>query len=67
MFGCQRKYKETDVYDTGGSGYGGFTFSKFERLICGGSFTLGERKQSSSFRELLAIKLVLQSYGKDFS
>ena len=50
--------------DASGSGYGGFTFSKFERLICSGSFTSEERKQSSSFRELLAIKLVLKSYGK---
>ena len=50
--------------DVSGSGYGGFMFSKFERLICSGSFTSEERKQSSSFRELLAIKLVLKSYGK---
>ena len=50
--------------DASGSGYGGFTFSKFGRLICSGSFTSEERKQSSSFRELFAIKLVLKSYGK---
>ena len=37
--------------------------SKFERLICSGSFT-SERKQSSSYRELLTITLVLKSYGK---
>ena len=44
-------------------GYGGFTVSKLGKYICSGKFTPDETIQSSTFRELLAVKLVLQSYG----
>ena len=44
-------------------GYGGFTVKKLEKLICTGKFTPHESEKSSTFRELLAVKLVLQSYS----
>ena len=48
-------------------GYGGFTVHKLQKLICSGKFTFREKQQSSTFRELLAVKFVLQSYAKILS
>lgn len=53
--------------DASQSGYGGFTMSKLGRLICAGKFTIHETQQSSTFRELLAVKKVLQSYDSILS
>ena len=49
--------------DAGESGYGGFMVNQLEKLVCCGKFTEYEKQQSSTFRELLAVKLVLQGYG----
>ena len=50
----------TDVCDTG---YGGFALLRLQKLICSDTFSQHESQQSSTYRELLAVKLVLQSYG----
>ena len=50
----------TDASDTG---YGGFTVDKLGNHICTGRFSEDEATMSSTFRELLAVKLVLKSYG----
>ena len=49
--------------DASQGGYGGFTISRLGTLICAGKFTPHETQLSSTFRELLAVKLVLQSYA----
>ena len=49
--------------DAGESGYGGFMVNQLEKLVCRGKFTEYEKQQSSTFRELLAVKFVLQGYG----
>ena len=51
----------TDASDTG---YGGFTVDKLGEHVCTGKFTPEEANTSSTHRELLAIKFVLQSYGQ---
>jgi hypothetical protein len=48
--------------DASDSGYGGFSFHRLEKLVCAGKFTAQESSRSSTYRELLAVKLVLQSY-----
>ena len=50
--------------DAAGTGWGGFTLFRLEELICSGKFNAFEQQQSSTYRELLAVKLVLQSYGQ---
>ena len=47
--------------DPSGDGYGDFTVHRLQKLICSGKFTFHEKQQSFTFRELLAVKLVLQS------
>ena len=47
--------------DAAGSGWGGFMLFRLEKLICNGKFSIFERQQSSTYRELLAVKLVFQS------
>ena len=49
--------------DASESGYGGFTVDRLGQMICAGKFTPHESHLSSTYRELLAVKLVLQSYG----
>ena len=51
--------------DASSTGYGGFYVSKLGQHICTGEFTSSEASASSTFRELLAVKLVLQSYGEE--
>ena len=51
--------------DASSTGYGGFYVSKLGQHICTGEFTSSEANTSSTFRELLAVKLVLQSYGEE--
>ena len=66
--GCTFKHRPTTTQmvfsDASQDGYGGFTVHKLQRLICSGKFTASEMKESSTYREILAVKLVLQSYGK---
>ena len=50
--------------DAAGSGWGGFMLFRLEKLICNGKFNIFERQQSSTYRELLAVKLVFQSYSR---
>ena len=50
--------------DAAGSGWGGFMLFRLEKLICNGKFSIFERQQSSTYRELLAVKLVFQSYSR---
>ena len=50
----------TDASDTG---YGGFTVDNLGEHICAGKFSAEEADSSSTCRELLAVKFVLQSYG----
>ena len=50
--------------DASSSGYGGYTAHRLQKLICSGKFSYSESQQSSTFREILAVKLVLMSYGK---
>ena len=49
--------------DASGQGWGGFTLHRLEKLVCHGRFTEGESQESSTYRELLAVKFVLESYG----
>ena len=49
--------------DASQHGYGGFTVTRLGKLICAGKFTPEETLQSSTFREVLAVKLTLQSYS----
>ena len=50
--------------DASDHGYGGFTMSRLHQHICAGRFNHHEASQSSTHRELLAVKYMLQSYGK---
>ena len=52
--------------DANRDGYG-FTVHRLQKLICNGKFTFHDKQQSSTFRGLLAVKLVLQSYAKNLS
>ena len=65
--GCSFKHRPATTQmvftDASEDGYGGFTVHKLQKLICAGKFDRYAREQSSTFRELLAVKLVLQSYG----
>ena len=49
--------------DASNDGYGGFMVHRLEEQICCGSFTEYEKQLSSTFRELLAVKFALKSYG----
>jgi len=53
--------------DASGSGYGGYIIEKQQKFIACGKFTFDETKQSSTYRELLAVKLTLQSFSKILS
>ena len=50
--------------DASSVGYGGYMVHRLEKLICCGKFSDIDKTSSSTFRELLAVKLVLKSYGK---
>ena len=69
--GCSFKPRVTNskmvFTDASSTGYGGFYVSKLGQHICTGEFTNSEANSSSTFRELLAVKLVLQSYGEELS
>ena len=47
--------------DASGRGYGGYVLQKLGEVIAQGSFTEEEREGSSTLRELLAVKYVLES------
>ena len=65
--GCTFKHRSTTAQviftNASGDGYGGFTVQKMQTLICSGKFSCNEKQQSSTYREVLAVKRVLQSYG----
>ena len=67
MNGCYFKPQNTTTQmiftDASDTGYGGYMVHRLGEQICAGSFTNEESNTSSTFRELLAVKLVLQSYG----
>ena len=67
MNGCSFKPQNTTTTmiftDASSTGYGGYTVQQLGELICAGTFTNDEVETSSTFRELLAVKYVLQSYG----
>ena len=50
----------TDASDTG---YGGFVAERLNKVICVGKFSNFEKMESSTSRELSAVKYVLQSFG----
>ena len=66
--GCTFKHRPTTTQiiftDASGDGYGGFMVQRLQELICSGKFEPHDRSQSSTYREVLAVKLVLQSYGE---
>ena len=66
--GCSFKAYNTTTKmvftDASSSGYGGYMVTKLGQHICVGKFNEDDEKMSSTFRELLAVKLVLHSYGK---
>lgn len=49
--------------DASSHGYGGFTLQRLNELICSGSFADSVIQTSSTYRELLAVKYVLKSFG----
>ena len=49
--------------DPSDTGFGGFVCERLNELICSGSFSSPEAPSSSTTRELLAIKYVLQSFS----
>lgn len=50
--------------DASDSGFGGFVCEKLNRKVCAGSFSSLESSSSSTYRELLTIKYVLQSFSR---
>ena len=49
--------------DASEKGYGGFICERLSKKLCVGQFTNKEISESSTTRELLAVKYVLQSFG----
>lgn len=49
--------------DASDFGYGGFTCTRFSKMICNGRFSKAESLTSSTNRELLAVKMMLESFG----
>ncbi|XP_057308177.1 uncharacterized protein LOC130646058 [Hydractinia symbiolongicarpus] len=49
--------------DASDSGYGGYVMQRLGDIIARGNFTSEERRTSSTYRELLAVKLILQAVG----
>ena len=49
--------------DASAFGYGGFIVDRLEKIISQGAFTQSEMATSSTYRELLAVKYILQSVG----
>ena len=45
-------------------GYGGFSCTRFSKKLCSGRFTPDKILTSSTNRELLAVRYVLESFGK---
>ena len=68
MNGCSFKPKNTTTKmiftDASSTGYGGYMVNRLDEQICSGSFTEEEANTSSTFRELLAVRFVLQSFGE---
>ena len=50
--------------DASEHGFGGYTVTKLGKQIAKGDFSPEEREGSSTLRELLAVKYVLQSFGR---
>ena len=65
--GCTFKPRPTTsriiFTDASDHGYGGFAMLRLGKLICCGRFNKHESQQSSTCRELLAVKYMLESYG----
>ena len=53
--------------DASAYAYGGFTCERLDEVICSGKFTENEKLTSSTNRELLAVKYVLESFGNILS
>ena len=51
--------------DASGHSYGGYIVQKLGNTIAQGTFTDGEKSQSSTYRELAAVKYILQSFKHD--
>ena len=49
--------------DASDEGYGGFVLKHLNKEICSAKFDKYENEASSTFRELLAVKYVLTSFG----
>ena len=50
--------------DASDKGYGAFAVNRLEKLICSGKFPKADMSTSSTFRELLAVKYALESFGE---
>ena len=65
--GCTFKPRPTTsriiFTDASDHGYGGFAMFRLQKLVCTGRFDEEEARGSSTFRELLAVKYMLQSFG----
>ena len=55
-------YSKVVYTDACGHGYGGYVLQKLGDIIAQGSFTQEEKNESSTYRELLAVKYVLESF-----
>ena len=51
--------------DASGKGYGGYIVQKFGKTIARGDFSVSEIQTSSTYRELLAVKYVLQAFKQN--
>ena len=62
---AQHAFTKIVYTDASEHGYGGYILEKLGNTIAQGTFSEGERSQSSTYRELLAVKYVLQSFEQD--
>ena len=65
-FRIKKGYETTKVVysDASESGYGGYILQKLGNVMARGTFHTNEKHTSSTYRELLAVKYVLQSFGE---
>ena len=63
-FHIKKNYHTSKIVysDASGSGYGGYVVQKLGNIVARGDFNSHERHTSSTYRELLAVKLILQSF-----